>query len=94
MKPPSRPIIAPAVTALFAVVCLAATMSSANAESWCRTAPDAMRSCGFASKQQCLDMTSGRGGMCDPDPLGAQPGRAYALQPRPGHSQGAAQRTK
>lgn len=78
-----------AITALFAFVLLAATAPQARADNWCRLAPDSMRACGFASKQMCLDMTSGRGGMCDPNPFEAKANRAYAYQPAPAKTKGA-----
>ena len=78
MKPLSRTMFVSATTALFAIPFLVTTMSKASAEDWCRFNEHYIRSCGFASKEQCMDMASGRGGMCDPNPF---PGKAAAHHP-------------
>ncbi len=76
MKLLSQRITAISATALFALALLATT--KASAEDWCRINEHNLYSCGFASKEQCKAMTSGRTGYCDLNPF---PGKASAAKP-------------
>ena len=78
MKLASKTVNAAITTMLFAIAYLAPTMSKASAEDWCRINEHNLLSCGFASKEQCLAMTSGRTGECNPNPF---PGKAAARHP-------------
>jgi hypothetical protein len=60
-----------------------ATPASAASNEYCRQdVTSAMRSCGFATMEQCQAMSSGRGGSCYRDPFlpaaGASSAYAYA----------------
>ncbi|MBV9558848.1 MAG: DUF3551 domain-containing protein [Bradyrhizobium sp.] len=78
MKPLSRTMIVPPVKALLAIAVVATTVSKASAEDWCRINEHNLLSCGFASKEQCNAMTSGRTGYCDHNPF---PGKPAAHHP-------------
>jgi hypothetical protein len=76
MKLTSRNVTTIAASALFALTFFATT--KADAEDWCRINEHNLYSCGFASKEQCQAMTSGRTGMCNPNPF---PGKPAAHHP-------------
>jgi len=80
-------------TALFAIVLFAMAASNANATDYCRTDVTAgMRGCGYTSYEQCLAMSSGRGGTCDVNPFAApSPRNAFAKM---GPSKSASQKVK
>jgi hypothetical protein len=68
---------------LFAMA-LAATPASAGPNEYCRQdVTSGMRSCSFATIEQCQAMSSGRGGGCHRDPFLPQAGAssAYAYAP-------------
>ena len=75
MNSPSKAMIVPA---MFAVAFLATSTSKASAEDWCRINENQLLSCGFATKEQCQAMTSGRSGSCNPNPF---PGKEAAHHP-------------
>ncbi len=77
---PTKTIIVPAVTSLIAIAFLATATPKASAEDYCRTdvTSSGMRGCGFATKEQCEAMGSGRAGFCIPNPF---PGKAAAHHP-------------
>jgi hypothetical protein len=61
-----------------------ATPASAGSNEYCRQdVTSGMRSCGFATLEQCQAMSSGRGGTCYRDPFLPQAGTtsAYAYAP-------------
>ena len=64
------------VPAMFALALLATATSKASAEDWCRINEHDLLSCGFATKEQCQAMTSGRTGYCDHNPF---PGKTAAV---------------
>lgn len=78
MKLPSTTMIVRSMTAMSAIAFLAVTVPKASAEDWCRINEHNLPSCGFASKEQCSAMTSGRTGTCSPNPF---PGKAAAHHP-------------
>jgi hypothetical protein len=62
----------------------AATPASAGSSEYCRQdVTSGMRSCSFATMEQCQTMSSGRGGTCYRDPFlpEAGPSSAYAYAP-------------
>jgi hypothetical protein len=64
-----------------------ATPASAGPNEYCRQdVTSGMRSCSFATMEQCQAMSSGRGGTCYRDPLLPQAGTssAYAYAPHGG----------
>ena len=77
---PTKTIIVPAMTSLFAIAVVATTMPKASAVDFCRidVTSSGMRGCGFATKEQCDAMGSGRAGYCIPNPF---PGKAAAPHP-------------
>jgi hypothetical protein len=70
---------------LFAMALVAvATPASAGSNEYCRQdVTSGMRSCSFATMEQCQAMSSGRGGTCYRDPFlpGAGTSSAYAYAP-------------
>jgi hypothetical protein len=81
-------------TALFALAFVAMT-TPASAGEYCRQdVTSAMRSCSFATMEQCQAMSSGRGGDCYRDPFLANTGSAYAYQPKYPSSKSAARPAK
>src|SRR5438105_13074119 len=68
---------------LCAIVSVAvATPASAGPNEYCRQdVTSGMRSCSFATMEQCQAMSSGRGGTCYRDPLLTDTS-AYAYQPK------------
>jgi hypothetical protein len=77
-------MIVPTLKTLFAVAAVAMTVSEASAADWCRINEHDLLSCGFATKEQCNAMTSGRTGYCDPNPF---PGKPAAHHPITVYSQ-------
>jgi hypothetical protein len=75
-----------AVAAALRVLTLVAIPTSAVAGEYCRTDSSGMRGCAFTTLQQCLDMSSGRGGTCDRDPFYKDPNSALAYQPKDNYS--------
>ena len=71
------------VAGLFAMALVAvATPASAGSNEYCRQdVSSAMRSCGFATMEQCQAMSSGRGGTCYRDPFLPEASNAYAYAP-------------
>ena len=73
------------VAGLFAMALVAvATPASAGPNEYCRQdVTSGMRSCSFATMEQCQAMSSGRGGTCYRDPFLPQAGTtgAYAYAP-------------
>jgi hypothetical protein len=62
-----------------------ATPASAASNEYCRQdVTSGMRSCSFATMEQCQAMSSGRGGSCYRDPLLPSTTDAYAYAPRHG----------
>jgi hypothetical protein len=62
------------------------TPASANPNEFCRQdVTSGMRSCSFATLEQCKAMSSGRGGDCYRDPFLADPSNALAYQPKTLH---------
>jgi hypothetical protein len=77
-------ITAAPATALFALAFVAmATPAAAGPNDYCRQdVTSGMRSCGFATMEQCQAMSSGRGGSCYRDPFLVDTSNAYAYQPK------------
>ena len=72
-----------ATAALFALPFVATCSTAASAyECCCTEVTSHILGCSFSSKEQCLAMSSGRGGDCDRDPFLAVPSGAYAYQPK------------
>jgi Protein of unknown function (DUF3551) len=71
-------------TALFALAFVAMTTpAAAGPNEYCRQdVTSGMRSCGFATMEQCQAMSSGRGGSCYRDPFLVDTSSAYAYQPK------------
>lgn len=80
-----RKLIAVAV-ALPVLTLIAIPTSALAGADFCRTDSSGTRGCGFASKEQCLAMASGRGGTCDPNPFYKDPNSAFAYEPKGNHS--------
>jgi hypothetical protein len=76
------------VAGLFAMALVAAaTPATAGSNEYCRQdVTSGMRSCSFATMEQCQAMSSGRGGACYRDPLLPEAGitGAYAYAPLDG----------
>jgi hypothetical protein len=72
-------------TGLFALALASITTpASAATNEYCRQdVTSGMRSCGFATMEQCQAMSSGRGGTCFRDPYMTDTS-AYAYQPKGG----------
>ena len=72
------------VAGLFAMALVAvATPASAGPNEYCRQdVTSGMRSCSFATMEQCQAMSSGRGGSCYRDPFLTDTSNAYAYQPK------------
>jgi len=81
-------MIAAPTTAIFALAFVAmATPAAASPGEYCRQdVTSGMRSCSFATMEQCQAMSSGRGGSCYRDPFLADTSSAYAWQPKHAHS--------
>jgi hypothetical protein len=78
---------APAAAVLFALAFAGLTPNAARAGEYCRTDLSShMLSCGFATMEQCQEMSSGRGGDCTRDPFLANPSDALAYLPK--HAKG------
>jgi hypothetical protein len=73
------------IAGLWAIALVAiATPASAGSNEYCRQdVTSAMRSCSFATMEQCQAMSAGRGGSCYRDPFLPQAGTssAYAYAP-------------
>jgi hypothetical protein len=71
------------------------TPASANPNEFCRQdVTSGMRSCSFATMEQCRAMSSGRGGDCYRDPFLADSSNAYAYQPKTSHAKNGIHPTK
>jgi hypothetical protein len=70
--------------ALFAFALVAMTTpAAASPNGYCRQdVTSGMRTCGFASMEQCQAMSAGRGGSCYRDPFLVDTMSAYASQPK------------
>ena len=76
------------MAALFAMA-LAAAATPASAGDYCRQdAISGMRSCGYATIEQCQAMSSGIGGTCYRDPFLPQAGASGAYAYAPLHGKG------
>ncbi len=71
-------------TALFALAFVSMTTpAAASPNEYCRQdVTSGMRSCSFATMEQCQAMSSGRGGSCYRDPFLVDTMSAYAYQPK------------
>jgi hypothetical protein len=59
------------------------TPAAASPNEYCRQdVTSGMRSCSFATMEQCQAMSSGRGGSCYRDPFLVDTMSAYAYQPK------------
>jgi hypothetical protein len=83
MKQLLKVTAAPAA-ALFALAFVAMTTpATASPGEYCRQdVTSGMRSCSFATMEQCQAMSSGRGGSCYRDPFLVDTSNAYAYQPK------------
>jgi hypothetical protein len=83
MKQLLKVTAAPAA-ALFAVALFAMmTPATAKPGEYCRQdVTSGMRSCSFATLEQCQAMSAGRGGSCYRDPFLVDTSNAYAYQPK------------
>src|SRR3977135_2117484 len=81
---------------LFAMALVAvATPASAGPNEYCRQdVTSGMRSCSFATLEQCQAMSSGRGGTCYRDPWLVDTNNAYAYQPKHSLSKTGARRVR
>jgi hypothetical protein len=65
-------------TGALSAMALLTTMPKASAEDWCRFNEHNIKSCGFATREQCQATASGRPGSCQINPF---PGKATAAAP-------------
>jgi hypothetical protein len=86
MKQVLKMTTAPAAALLALAFVAMTTPASANPNEFCRQdVTSGMRSCSFATLEQCKAMSSGRGGDCYRDPFLADT-NAFAYQPKTSHA--------
>ena len=86
MKQFLKTTTAPAAALLALAFAAMTTPASANPNEFCRQdVTSGMRSCSFATLEQCKAMSSGRGGDCYRDPFLPDASSAYAWQPKTAH---------